>query len=385
MSAKSKLAIAYVLDDSMDSTDGVQQYVRTVSDWMQAEGHTCHFIVGHSRKDDPTTHSMSSVVRLSFNKNRVATPLPARKKRIQEVMTKTDFDVLHVQMPYSPLLAGKIVHNAPSSAAVVGTFHILPYGTVHHAANKALGHVLRPSLKRFDEIVSVSPAAQTFAKSVYGIESSVIPNTIDARKFVTKRSLTPEKRPVRIVFLGRLVERKGVMELLRALSVLQVEYPQVAAKIECIIGGSGKLAPALKRYAHEHKLDHMVEFIGFVPEEDKAKLLASADIAVFPALGGESFGIVLIEAMAAGSRVVLGGDNPGYRSVLGERPELLVNPKDSRQFAQTLVKLLTDNNLRQTVFRWQTRTVRQYDIAVVGPKLVSLYEQALAKRRKVSS
>lgn len=383
MSVTPKLTIGYVLDDSIDSTDGVQQYVKTVSDWMSAQGHDCHFIVGHSADAAKSNvHSMSRLIKATFNKNSVATPLPAKTKQINELFKRHHFDVLHVQMPYSPLLAGKVMKAVPVDTAVVGTFHILPYGAVNRIANKVLARTLRGTLSRFDEIVSVSSAAQSFASQTYGIQSAVVPNAIDTRKFITKRSLKAEPKCLRIVFLGRLVERKGVRQLLAALAYLQAKHPKVASQVECIIGGTGKQAASLRQYAVAQKIDHLVRFIGFVPEAEKAQLLAKADIAVFPALGGESFGIVLLEAMAAGAGVVIGGDNPGYRSVLGDRPELLVDPTDTKSFANCIFRMMTDNQLRRDVHRWQQRTVRQYDIAQVGPKLLSYYQSAIAKRQK---
>lgn len=380
MLEKSKLTIGYVLDDSIDSTDGVQQYVKTVARWMESQGHEVHFIVGHSQKAANNVHSLSKVVKLPFNKNTVATPLPASKKAIKQLFKEQKFDVLHVQMPYSPLLAGKVITAAPVTTAVVGTFHILPFNRLHHGANVVLAKTLKNTLPRFDRIVSVSPAAQAFAKKTYDIESEVIPNAVDTRAFITKRALKHDKNCARIVFLGRLVERKGVQQLLAALARLQTEHPKVASQIECYIAGGGKLDAQLKTYARQHNLQHLVHFKGYVPEEDKPELLASADIAVFPALGGESFGIVLIEAMAAGSRVVIGGDNPGYRSVLGDMPELLVDPMDTKAFSQKLLQMLTDNALRDKVYRWQHRTVRQYDVAQVGPKLLSCYQAAISQK-----
>ena len=86
--------------------------------------------------------------------------------------------------------------------------------------------------------------------------------------------------------------------------------------------------------------------------------------------------------MAAGAGVVIGGDNPGYRSVLGDRPELLVDPTDTKSFANCIFLMMTDNQLRRDVHRWQQRTVRQYDIAQVGPKLLSYYQSAISKRQK---
>lgn len=383
-SVKNKLKIGFVLDDSMDSSDGVQQYVNTISSWLREQGHDCSFIVGHSKTHgDEQIYSLSRLIKLSFNKNSVATPLPARKSRVKQLFKENDFDILHVQMPYSPFLAGKVIRLAPAETAVVGTFHILPFGKLNTSANRLLAASLKPTLRRFDRVVSVSPAAQTFAKETYGIQSEVVPNAVDARRFVTKRSLSSvEPDCLRIVFLGRLVERKGVKQLLEAIVLLQASQPRLAHKIECVIGGKGKLDASLQHYAKTHKIDHLVQFIGFVAEEDKPTLLASADIAVFPALGGESFGIVLLEAMAAGAGVVIGGDNPGYRSVLGEKPQLLVDPNDTRAFANLLVHMLQNTQTREDIHRWQQRTVRQYDVAQVGPKLLSCYQSAIEQRKK---
>jgi phosphatidylinositol alpha-mannosyltransferase len=119
-----------------------------------------------------------------------------------------------------------------------------------------------------------------------------------------------------------------------------------------------------------------VELLGFVSEENKPRFYAEADLAVFPATGGESFGIVLIEAMAAGAGVVVGGDNPGYRSVLGddaERAGTLVDPRDSAAMADAITALVEDPGLRTQLHKQQAEHVRRYDIDVVGPQLLELY------------
>ncbi len=112
---------------------------------------------------------------------------------------------------------------------------------------------------------------------------------------------------------------------------------------------------------------------GFVPEEEKAAFYGAADIAVFPASGGESFGIVLTEAMASGAGVVVGGDNPGYRSVLGDRPETLVDPRDTAGFASKLARLIDDEALRVEIRAAQSERVREFDITAVGPRIEALY------------
>lgn len=378
-----KLKIAYVLDDSLDSTDGVQQYVLTVSEWMRAQGHECHFLTGHTtRTDIENIHSTTKVLKVRFNKNRMATPLPANKKRLARLLNDQKFDVVHVQMPYSPLMAGRLLNVLPDTTAAFGTFHILPFGRLHTSANKLLGKVNRQTMHRFDGIVAVSPAAQAFAKDAYSIDTEVLPNAVNMQKFLTKKPMHNRPRKLRIVFLGRLVERKGAQELLTALDYLQTHEPAFMASVECVMVGKGKDLGRLRSYVSSHHLDHTVTFAGFIDEPDKPALLASADLAVFPSLGGESFGIVLIEAMAAGAGVVLGGDNPGYRSVLGERPELLCNPRQTEAFAKRIKQLLTNQELHAKLHSWQVRKVHQYDIAQVGPKLLSYYQAAIKQRKQ---
>jgi phosphatidyl-myo-inositol alpha-mannosyltransferase len=117
--------------------------------------------------------------------------------------------------------------------------------------------------------------------------------------------------------------------------------------------------------------------LGFVSERDKASLLASAELAVFPSLGGESFGIVLIEAMAAGAGVVLGGNNLGYKSVLGSWPSTLFDPRDTPAFSNCLQRFLDDEHLRAKVYAQQQTAVKQYDVHTVGNQVLQLYTAAL--------
>ena len=104
------MKIALVLDDSLDKPDGVQQYVLTLGSWLTSQKHEVHYLVGAtSRKDIPNVHSLSANMRVRFNKNRASMPMIANRKAIRALTEKEKFDVLHVQMPYSPLLAGKII------------------------------------------------------------------------------------------------------------------------------------------------------------------------------------------------------------------------------------------------------------------------------------
>ena len=104
------MKIGFVLDDTLDTADGVQQYVLLVGGWLKRQGHDVHYLVGHStRKDVDNIHSLARNVRVSFNKNRLSVPLPASTRAIKNLLKAEKFDVLHIQMPFSPFLAGKII------------------------------------------------------------------------------------------------------------------------------------------------------------------------------------------------------------------------------------------------------------------------------------
>jgi phosphatidylinositol alpha-mannosyltransferase len=369
------MKIGFVLDDSLDKTDGVQQYVLTLGQWMRHQGHEIHYLVGHTlRKDIPHIHSLSRNIQTHFNQNRMSTPLPASKKLIKELLHREQFDALHVQMPYSPFMAGRVISAASKPTKVIGTFHIIPFSWIEKTATKLLGLILWRTLRRFSAIYSVSEPARKFARRSFGVKSSVLPNVVNIAAFhVGKPIKKYADGKINIVFLGRLVERKGCMYLLQALE--QLHQKQLLTNVRVLICGKGQLLPQLEQYVKDHHLSGVVHFVGFVSEEDKPHYLATADIAVFPSTGGESFGIVLIEAMAAGSRVVLGGNNIGYHSVLNKRPELLIEPLNTNDFAKTLRHFITSKRARQAAHTWQNEHVQQYDVAVVGRKLLEHYER----------
>jgi phosphatidylinositol alpha-mannosyltransferase len=283
--------------------------------------------------------------------------------------------VLHVQLPYSPFLAKQVINSASKRTAVIGTFHILPSSRLYGFSNKVLRVMLGRSLKRFDKIFAVSEPAVHFARKAYGIGAEYLPNPIDVDAFRSgKRIGKFNSRKLNIVFLGRLVKRKGILELINAYNAVPED---IASKTRLIICGKGPLKSRAKQLVGK---DRDVTFTGFVAEKDKPDYLATADIAVFPSTGGESFGIVLLEAMAAGSKVVIGGDNPGYKSILGAQPYLLFNPKDKLNFSEHLSLFVTDQKLRDKMFVWQQESVGQYDIDKVGPVLLKTYETALKAR-----
>ncbi len=373
------MKIGFVLDDTLDKPDGVQQYALTLGGWLSSQGHEVHYIVGQTtRTDIPNVHSVARNLPVKFNGNKLTIPLPTSKRRLRELLNSLELDVVHVQMPYSPFMAARVIQVTPTTTAVVGTFHILPFSRLERAATHALGVWLRSTLKRFDAIYAVSDAARAFAESSFHVHAKVLPNVVDVAAFRTK----PTQRSGKLViaFLGRLVPRKGSLELLKALAMLP---ENIRESLIVRLAGKGALDAELKAFVQSHQLKNIVEFSGFISEADKPAFLEAADIAVFPSLGGESFGIVLIEAMAAGSGVVMGGDNLGYRSVIGEWPEIIVDPHDIQHFAEKLQTMIEFPDYRKDVHAKQQAAVMAYDVNVVGAQWLTVYEQGLRARRNV--
>lgn len=373
---KRALKIGLVLDDTLDSTDGVQQYVLTLGDWLTSQGHDVHYLVGQTqRKDRPNIHSLGKNVAVRFNKNRLSIPLPVSRRSIKTLLEDNKFDILHVQMPFSPQLAGRLIRTASPKTAVVGTFHILPASLSARLGTYALGAITQSLHRRFDAVCAVSEPARVYMEQTFGVPSSVISNAINVRALRTNSA--PIKSNVKsIVFLGRLVERKGAHYLLMAFSQCERRSGVVLT-----IAGTGPFRSKLEHMAIRLGIAKQVRFVGFIPESDKARLLASADIAVFPSTGGESFGIVLVEAIASGSGVVLAGDNPGYSSVITDAQQQ-VNPRHVAAFAKKLDQLIGDQKLRKKMHVSQQRLIEQYDINTVGPQIISLYTTALRNRNK---
>ncbi len=371
------MKIAFVLDDTLDSTDGVQQYVLLIGAWLLGQGHDVHYLTGQTKRTDiPNIRSLSRNIKVRFNKNRLSIPMPSSTRKLRKLLADEQFDVLHIQMPYSPLLASKIIKNAPKTTAIVGTFHIAPHTSFVSAATSWLGRLERKSLKRFDEIISVSPIAQAFALKTFKIKSSVIPNAVDTTKWMPNKKQIKKKE---IVFLGRLVPRKGCIYLLHACKELKDQ--KVLGDTKIIIAGDGPDRAKLEKYVKENKLSKSVSFVGYISEEHKRKLLQEAHIGVFPSTGGESFGIVLIEAMAAGS-VAIAGDNDGYKGVLGSLPDSIIDPTNVEAFTKTLQRLLTEKKMYSDLHRAQAELVKQYDVNVVGDAILKTYKKAVKHKNQ---
>lgn len=355
---------------------GVQEHVLAQADELRRRGYTVKILTPRPRKfDGEPDQDMIFVGKSAKVKTPIKTShewgVSLTRNEVEDILTAENFDLVHIHEPEVPLIGSQIV--AKAACPVIATFHAIHPET---AMAKTIGTIRipysRPIYNRLTAITAVSAAAAQFVGEQTGRPVEIIPNGIDLSKYLFKPK-TPRAKKT-ILYVGRLEKRKGVLYLLKAYAELTARQDN----IELIIAGDGELRNSLKAYVRQHKLPN-VSFLGFIGEAQKLRLFHQADLFCSPALYGESFGIVLLEAMASGT-VTVAGANPGYTSVLQETGSLsLVDPKQIGEFARRLELLLADEALRKTWLDWAKVYVKQFDYKFVVDKYEALYKQVLKK------
>jgi phosphatidylinositol alpha-mannosyltransferase len=296
---------------------------------------------------------------------------------IKDVLETEKFDVINFHEPWAPILARQMLQL--SDTVHVGTFHA---NLIDSTAAKSLVNLFMPYGRgigeKLDLVTAVSPApAQVLIDKDAGhrLVKNIryIPNGIDIKTFQTRPSLAVKNPQMKtILFIGRLEGRKGVKYLLRA-------YAELAARrhnVQLMIAGSGPDEQKLRDFVSELEIPR-VTFLGFISDKDKIHYLHRADLFCSPATRGESFGIVLLEAMAAGCPIVA-GDNVGYQSVMKDTGAIsLVNPKDTVDFARRLEILLFNEDLRKVWMKWAAEYIKQFEYKRVVDQYEAAYKEAV--------
>ena len=307
---------------------------------------------------------------------------------IKEVLDREKFDVINFHEPWAPILARQMLQQ--SETVHVGTFHA---NLVDSAAAKSLVNLFLPYGKgigeKLDLVTAVSPApAQVLIDKDSGHRLvkhiRYIPNGINIDTFESQPRLALKHPKIKtILFIGRLEGRKGVKYLLRA-------YQELAARrkdVQLYIAGSGPDEEKLRMYVKENDIPR-VTFLGFITDQDKIHHLHRADVFCSPATRGESFGIVLLEAMAAGAPIVA-GDNIGYLSVMKDTGAIsLVNPKDTVDFSRRLEIMAFNDDIRSVWLKWSKEYIKQFDYPKIVAEYEAAYKEAIklhAKRPKAKS
>ncbi len=370
------MRVGLVCPYSFDVPGGVQFHVRDLAAWLNEHGHHAEILAPADEGTPLPPHVTScgravpvryngSVARLNFG--------PVAAARVSRWLERGDFDVVHLHEPVTPSIA--ILALWAAARPVVATFHT---SNLRSRAMQAAYPLLRPSLEKIRARIAVSEDARRTVTSHIGGDAVVIPNGVDVDAFARARSEprwqgTPD-RPT-LGFLGRIDEaRKGLPVLGAALDRVLDTHP--GARV--LVAGPGDADAARGRMSR--RAAGACEFLGAVSDAEKAALLASVDLYVAPHTGGESFGIVLVEAMAAGAPV-LASNLPAFERVLdGGLAGATFVTKDDRDLAAQLERLLGDPGARERLEAAGRRRARVFDWSVVVQDILAVYETVTYER-----
>jgi phosphatidylinositol alpha-mannosyltransferase len=282
------------------------------------------------------------------------------------------FDVLHVHEPATPMVSGLAVVMATSP--VVGTFHAALEESPFYDGLKPL---VATVMRRLDVRVAVSEAARAFPQSRFPGSYRIIPNGVPVEKYAP--ALGAPKVPGRVLFVGRAERRKGLGVLLQAFTLLRRRLPHASL---VVAGATRRQVLETDRNGNGLPVDLSgVEALGWVDDDVKVAQLAAAELSCAPSLAAESFGIVLVEAMAAGVPVVA-SDLPGYRAVLRDgQAGRLTPPGDPVALADALYDLLQDEQERRRLTAAGSAAAAELSWSRITDSIIDAYEEALAAPR----
>jgi phosphatidylinositol alpha-mannosyltransferase len=370
------MRIGMVCPYSFDVPGGVQSHVLQLAEVMRARGHEVSVLAPaspHALLPDyvvsagravPIPYN-GSVARLRFG--------PATHRKVKKWLADGGFDVLHLHEPNAPSLSMLALNIA--EGPIVATFHT---STTKSLTLTVFQGILRPMHEKIVGRIAVSDLARRWQMEALGTDAVEIPNGVDVAAFASAPLLDGYPRPGRtVLFLGRYDEpRKGMAVLLEALPRAVERF----ADLQLLVVGRGD-EEELREQAGE--LAEHLRFLGQIDDAQKASAMRSADVYCAPHAGGESFGIVLVEAMAAGTAVVASDLDAFRRVLLDGKAGRLVPVGDAEALAGALIEVLENDALRRRYVAAGSQAVQRYDWSVVAGQIMRVYETVAGSGAKV--
>jgi phosphatidylinositol alpha-mannosyltransferase len=373
------MKIGVVCPYDLSLSGGVQNIVLQMHERFLARGHKARIIsVRPEKKIDlkeavffgKATPVLWNGAMSSFNFGSIAT-----NREMDSYLRKEKFDVLLIHEPLIPLLNIEVMNF--SGTPKIGWFHATTINDPWEFPTKLIVEPVQVWLRsKLSGMVAISTSARQVWKKVFGRDGVIISGGVNVEEFAhAKHADLGGSEEIKLLFVGRLDARKGILDLLKAVAAVPTN---INWKL-WVVGNGPQMSEAWELVS-KFGLGGKVRFVGRVSDKDLPGYFKAADIYCAPSWGGESLGLVLLEAMAAGTPIVAYG-NPGYKYTLDGYPwgEGLVPVKSVNKLAEAIGKLAADAELRQRLSLWEAVKVRDYDWEVMTDKFLDYAEKVIEK------
>ncbi len=364
-----KLRIGIVCPYGWDTPGGVQNHIRDLAEFLIKAGHQVSVLAPAIDESSLPSYVVSAGKPIAIPYNgAVARVLfgPIAYARVRQWIAAGNFDLLHLHEPAIPSIS--LLACWAAEGPMVGTFHA---AAKRQKVIFAIGPILEPAIEKLSARIAVSEAARLTLTDHLETDAVIIPNGIYAKRYA-QGTVQSKWSGNTIGFIGRFDEpRKGLQVLVDALPIIS----RFAPDVKVFVAGPGDI-DAAKKYI-DPQLLHRFEFLGRITEEEKADFMSSVSLYVAPNTGGESFGIILAEALAGGACVVA-SDIPAFDSLLGHGEfGALFKSGDSTDLAKVVIDLLRDEDKRHALALAGKARGSQFDWDQVADQIFSIYEMAI--------
>jgi len=369
------LKIGIVCPYSWDTPGGVQNHIRDLAEFLIAAGHNVSVLapaIDETKLPDYVVNA-GKPISIPYN-GAVARVLfgPVAFARVRQWISQGDFDLLHLHEPAIPSIS--LLACWAADGPMVGTFHA---AAKRQKIIFAIGPILEPAIEKLSARIAVSEAARLTLTDHLDTDAVIIPNGIYVNRYSEGKSIQKWSGNT-IGFIGRFEEpRKGLSILVDALPVIS----RFAPDVRVLVAGPGDPEEVIENI--DPQLRQRFEFLGKITEAEKADFMSSVAVYVAPNTGGESFGIILAEALAGGACVVA-SDIPAFDDLLGQGEYgALFESESATELAKVVIDLLRDENKRKGLSSRGKERAQLFDWTVVAEQIYSVYEMSIVGSPKV--